>query len=284
MSTLTSERKEAWKTVLLFLFVLTLISSLSYYAIVSLNPASIYIGALMISPALAAFVTLKIKKRRISELPWSLKKIEYLKYSYLTPVLYVSIAYGLIWVIGLGNVYNENTILRWSNELGINESNTFIIAVVMIILLATVGVVKNIGSALGEEIGWRGFLIFELKKIFSFKGVSIVSGLIWAIWHWPIIFLIYGGTNQLIVHIAAFTIMILGMSVILAYYTFKSNSLWPAALYHSVHNIYIQKIFTPLTITNENTTFWIDEYGLMLPIITTIFGIYFWKKAKVENL
>ncbi len=82
----------------------------------------------------------------------------------------------------------------------------------------------------------------------------------------------------------AFTTMIIGVSVILAYYTFKSNSLWPAALYHSVHNIYIQKICTPLTISNEKTTFWIDEYGLMIPIITTIFAIYFWRKAEKENL
>ncbi len=74
------------------------------------------------------------------------------------------------------------------------------------------------------------------------------------------------------------------MSVILAYYTFKSKSLWPAALYHSVHNIYLQKIFTPLTITNEKSTFWIDEYGLMIPVVTTLFAIYFWRKAKIKNL
>lgn len=78
--------------------------------------------------------------------------------------------------------------------------------------------------------------------------------------------------------------MIIGVSVILAYYTFKSNSLWPAALYHSVHNIYIQKICTPLTISNDTTTFWIDEYGFMIPIVTTIFAFYFWRKAAKENL
>ncbi len=215
---------------------------------------------------------------------FGVKNLKYLNYSYLIPVVYITVAYVLIWLFGLGNVYNQSTILDWSNELGINNSNKSIVAVVMIFLLATVGVVKNIGSTLGEEIGWRGFFIFELKKIFSFKGVSIVSGLIWAIWHWPIIFLMYNGSNNVIFHIAAFTIMIMGISIILAYYTFRSNSLWPAALYHSVHNIYIQKIFTPLTITNEQSTFWIDEYGLMIPIITTIFGIYFWRKAKIENL
>ena len=279
-----SKRKEARQSIAIFLSVLMVFSAFAYYAILKLNPTSIYVGALMLSPALAALITLKIKKRPFSHLPWRLKDVKYLTYGYLTPVFYISIAYIFIWVFGFGNFFDSNQILEWSKELGIDESHRSVVMIVMISLLATVGVVKNIGATLGEEIGWRGFFIFELRKIFTFKGVSIISGLVWSIWHWPVIYLMYNGSGDLIFHIASFTIMILGMSVILAYYTFKSNSLWPAALYHSVHNIYIQKIFTPLTITNESSTYWIDEYGLMIPVITSIFGIYFWSKARKENL
>jgi uncharacterized protein len=217
-------------------------------------------------------------------LPWSLKELKYLKLSYITPILYVTIAYVLIWLFGFGNFLNTENITQWSNELGLAEYNQTLVLIVMIILLLTVGVIKNLGSTLGEEIGWRGFLIFELRKVMSFKALAIVSGIIWALWHFPIINLMYGRGENLLLHISAFTIMIIGISVILAYYTFKSNSLWPAAVYHSVHNIYIQKICTPLTISNDNTTFWIDEYGFMIPIITTIFAVYFWRKAEKENL
>jgi membrane protease YdiL (CAAX protease family) len=238
----------------------------------------------MMSPALAAFITLKIKKRPILSLPWSLKELKYLKLSYTTPILYVTIAYVLIWLFGFGNFLNTENITQWSNELGLAESNQTLVLIVMIFLLLTVGVIKNLGSTLGEEIGWRGFLIFELRKVMSFKALAIVSGIIWALWHFPIINLMYGGGDNLLLHLSAFTIMIIGISVILAYYTFKSNSLWPAAVYHSVHNIYIQKICTPLTISNDNTTFWIDEYGFMIPIVTTIFAVYFWRKAEKENL
>ncbi|WP_117879575.1 CPBP family intramembrane glutamic endopeptidase [Aureibaculum luteum] len=284
MSETASKIKEAWKTIILFLIILTVLSSIAYYAILKLNPTSLYVGSLMISPALAAFITLKIKKRPISSLPWSLKRLKYLKLSYITPILYVSIAYPLIWLFGLGKIINTETITDWSNELGIAESNQSLVIIVMIVLLLTVGVIKNLGSTLGEEIGWRGFLIFELRKVMSFKSLAIVSGIIWAIWHFPIINLMYGSGEYLFLHISAFTIMIIGISVILAYYTFKSNSLWPAAIYHSIHNIYIQKICTPLTISNDKTSFWIDEYGLMIPIVTTIFAIYFWRKASKENL
>lgn len=284
MSNTLSEKREVWKTIIIFLILLTALSSVAYYAILKLNPTSIYVGALMMSPALASLITLKIIKRPISSLPWSLKELKYLRLSYITPILYVSIAYVLIWLLGIGNLINTERILQWSNELGIDDSNQTLVVIVMIFLLLTVGVIKNLGSTLGEEIGWRGFFIFELRKVMSFKALAIVSGIIWAVWHFPVINLIYGRGENLLLHMGAFTIMIIGISVILAYYTFKSNSLWPAALYHSVHNIYIQKICTPLTITNDNTTFWIDEYGFMIPIITTIFAIYFWRKADKENL
>jgi len=284
MSKTVSETKEAWNTIIIFLVVLTALSSVAYYAILKLNPTSIYVGALMISPALAAFITLKIKKRPIASLPWSLKELRHLKHAYFTPILYVSIAYILIWLLGFGQFFNTEQLMEWSNELGINSANKTLVIIVMVFLLLTVGVIKNLGSTLGEEIGWRGFLIFELRKVMSFKALAIVSGIIWAIWHYPIINLMYGRGENLLLHISAFTIMIIGISVILAYYTFKSNSLWPAAIYHSIHNIYIQKICTPLTISNEKTIFWIDEYGFMIPIVTTIFAIYFWRKAEKENL
>ncbi|MGK0414768.1 MAG: membrane protease YdiL (CAAX protease family) [Polaribacter sp.] len=279
-----AEIREVWKTIILFLVLLTVLSTIAYYAILNFKPSSIYVGALMIAPALATFLTLKIKKRSFSRLPWSLKELKYLKLSYITPILYVSIAYTLIWLLGFGNLINTERILQWSNELGIDSSDQTLIIIVMIFLLLTVNVIKNLGSTLGEEIGWRGFLIFELRKVMSFKAVAVVSGVIWAVYHYPIINLIYGSGEYLLLHLSAFTIMIIGISVTLAYYTFKSHSLWPAALYHSVHNIYIQKICTPLTISNDNSTFWIDEYGFMIPIITTFFAIYFWRKAEKENL
>ena len=284
MSKTASGNKETWKTIIIFLLLLIAFSSLAYYAILKLNPTSIYVGTLMLSPALATLITLKIRKRPISSLPWSLKELKYLKLSYITPLLYISIAYVLIWLLGFGKLINTEKIIKWSNELGIVGINQTLVIIVMVFLLLTVGVIKNLGSTLGEEIGWRGFLIFELRKVMSFKSLAIVSGLIWAIWHFPLINLMYGRGENLVLHIGAFTIMIIGISVILAYYTFKSNSLWPAAVYHSIHNIYIQKICTPLTISNDKTTFWIDEYGFMIPIITTIFAVYFWRKSTIESL
>lgn len=138
----------------------------------------------MISSALAAFTTLLIKRKPLSSLPWGLKKFSFLKIGYSIPLLllYVSIAYFFIQVFGLADFINIEKITSWSKELGLEGANEGFIAVVMIFLLLTVGVIKNLGATLGEEIGWRGFLIFELKKVMSFNKLALISGVIWAVW------------------------------------------------------------------------------------------------------
>ena len=80
-----------------------------------------------------------------------------------------------------------------------------------------------------------------------------------------------------------FFTVIISMSFIMTYYTFKSNSLWPAVIFHAVSNVYIQKILPPLTTKVEGTEHWLGENGIMFAIVTCVFGIFFWRKAIKEN-
>ena len=279
-----SERNETWKTIFIFLSIVTIISSVFHYAIVNLYPSRIYIGALMWCPAIAAMITLKLKKRPISSLNWNWGKWKYIRLSYAIPALYGMITYLLIWVFGFGKLANDEAILDWAKELGLVGIGTLDpvpLAIIAIILLGTVEVIRAAATTLGEEIGWRGFFIYELRKVLSFTGVPIFSGLIWATWHWPVI--VYYGENVLL-ELSTFYIVILSMSFIMTYYTFKSNSLWPAVIFHAVSNVYIQKIMPELTTEIKGKEHWLGENGIMFALVTCLFGIYFWRKAIKEKL
>lgn len=280
----TSERKEAWKTIFIFLAIVTVISTVFHYAIVNLYPSRIYIGGLMWCPTVAAIITLKLKGRSISSLNWNWGNWKYIRLSYFIPVLYALITYILIWLFGFGDLPNKEMILDWAEELGligIGTLNPTFAIIVAVILLGTVGVIRAMATTLGEEIGWRGFFIYELRKVLSFTGVSLFSGIIWASWHWPLI-VYYGGNVTL--ELTAFFVVIISMSFIMTYYTFKSKSLWPAVLFHAVSNVYIQKVFPPLTMKIEGTEHWLGENGIMFAIVTFSFGVYFWRKAIKEKL
>ena len=280
----TSERKEAWKTIFIFLAIVTVISAVFHYAIVNLYPSRIYIGALMWCPAVAAIITMKLKGRPISSLNWNLGNWKYIRWSYFIPALYALITYLLIWLFGFGDLASKEMILDWAKELGlvgIGTLNPTLAVIVAVVLLGTIGVIRAMATTLGEEIGWRGFFIYELRKVLSFTGVSFFSGIIWASWHWPII--VYYGEN-IIMELTTFFVVIISMSFIMTYYTFKSNSLWPAVIFHAVSNVYIQKIFPPLTTEMEGSEHWLGENGIMFVIVTFGFGLYFWRKGVKENL
>lgn len=272
---------KTWTSILLFLAILTVFSAIGHFAVVGLAPVSIYVGALMWCPAIAAFATLKLTRREVVSLPWSFGNWRDNIQSYLVPVIYVTLSYALAWSLGFGGAFDTETIAEWSEELGLSGT-PWLGAIVMVILFATIQFIKSLGSIAGEEIGWRGFFIWELRKVLPFGGVALFSGLIWSAWHYPIV--IKYGFGDPVFQVACFTLMITSMSVIMAYYTFRSNSMWPAIMFHGAHNIYVQKIFTPLTTRNEHTRFWIDEYGLIVPVIVTIMAIYFWRRAKAEGI
>ena len=105
-----SERKEAWKTIFLFLGLVIVLTSPFHYAIVKLFPSRIYVGAIMWCPAVAAFITLKIKRRKISSLNWNWSDWKYIRLSYFIPAMYGTITYLLIWIFGFGDFANDEAI------------------------------------------------------------------------------------------------------------------------------------------------------------------------------
>ena len=70
MTTTELERREAWAAIAIFLIIVTVLSAVFHYAIVKLMPTSLYVGPLMWSPAVAALITLRLRGRKISSLPW----------------------------------------------------------------------------------------------------------------------------------------------------------------------------------------------------------------------
>jgi membrane protease YdiL (CAAX protease family) len=281
MTASETNKAVAWKSIIIFQTILALISAIGHFAIVGLAPVSIYVGALMCCPTFAAIATLKITRRRIRVMPWNIGNWRDNIQSYLVPVIYVTVSFSLLWILGFGGAFDDETITEWSEELGLADT-PILAAAVMVALLATIQFIKSLGTIAGEEIGWRGFFIWELRKVMPFEGVGIFSGLVWSVWHYPII--IKYGFGDPVFQIGCFTLMITSMSVIMAYYTFRSNSLWPAIMFHGAHNIYIQKIFSPLTTSNDQTDFWIGEYGLMVPLVVTVMAVFYWRRAKAEGM
>jgi len=149
----------------------------------------------------------------------------------------------------------------------------------LFLLLATVGVLGSCISVLGEELGWRGFLVPQLAKVTSFPRVALISGAIWALWHYPIIlFAGYRGAGPLWYSLVCFTVLVLGISFLFAWMRLKSDSVWTGMLLHASHNLFAQAFFDAQTRRARVTGLWTTEFGAGLAFIAVVVAVIFYAK------
>ena len=236
-------------------------------------------------PALGALVTCRMLGRELRSLGWRWPRNRYIAAAYLLPIGYTSVAYGAVWALRLAG-WNSEFLTLAAQGLGLKGLPAWMAFTLYIVLLATGGVMQNLSLTLGEEIGWRGFLVPELAKQMSFTKASLLSGLIWTAWHSPILlFADYNvGTNRWY-ELGCFTVSVVSVSFILAWLRLKSDSLWPAALLHAAHNLFIPVIFDNLTRNTGSTLWYTTEFGVALAGTSVTFALYFWaRRAEVEQL
>jgi membrane protease YdiL (CAAX protease family) len=227
----------------------------------------LYVTGAMWSPGLAALLTKRFFGEPISELPWKWGGARYAWLAYLIPLAYALPVYLVVWLTPLGGFLERDFLARTAAQFGWSNFPPTATLILFFVLTATIGLVAKTSRALGEEIGWRGFLVPELNKVVGFTGVSVISGLMWAAYHFPV--LLFGDYNKgapAWYSLTCFTLMVVTDSFILAWLTLRSNSLWPAAIFHGSHNLFIQSILTPLTRDTGRTNYIIDEFGLGLVI------------------
>ena len=230
------------------------------------------------APAIGAFATLLIYQRNVRGLGFGLGKGRYLVLSYFLPLVVLLVTYAVIWLLGLGGFDSETVLKETEASLGI--SSPILLMLANIGVTATAGVLIAAIFALGEEIGWRGFLVPELAITRSFTGVALISGVIWALFHFPFVF-IFGGERAgtpIPYQLLVMTIQAIAIGTIVAWIRLMSGSLWTAVIFHAVLNVFGQGLFTNLTTNTGITPYIAGEQGLALAITWSIVAIMFWLK------
>jgi membrane protease YdiL (CAAX protease family) len=271
---MSESQARVWKKIGSF-YVLTILFSFAFGAFIlragKLEAGNLlYVTGTMWSPALAAFATKRLFGEKIRDLPWRWGSARYAWLAYLIPIGYALPIYLVVWLTGLGS-FDTSIVSKIAADFGLQGSSKPVVLIVFVLLTATVGMVAKLSRALGEEIGWRGFLVPELSKVVGFPGIGLISGLMWAAYHYPVLlFADYNAGAPAWYGVTCFTISVVGGSFIMAWLTLRSRSLWPAAILHASHNLFIQSILTPLTKDTGPTKFITDEFGIGLVITVTI--------------
>jgi len=107
-------------------------------------------------------------------------------------------------------------------------------------------------ATFGEELGWRGYLLPRLLPLGGVQAALLV-GLIWGIWHTPLILLDNHGFGSALpwLSVPMFTLVITLYSILLTWLRIHSGSLWPGVLAHAVINTTVSFLFVSFSVANS---------------------------------
>jgi len=189
--------------------------------------------ALMWTPGLVA-LAMRARLRDLPDAGFRLGRPRFLLTAYLLPVGVGALAYGAAWVTHLAPFRVPDA---WAAR-GVPLN---------ILLRVSVGVVVGSIFALGEEIGWRGLMVPLLVRVRA-PAPLVLSGIIWGLWHTPLIlFGDYATSGHPAVSALLFMLAIAGAAVSFGWLRLASASVWPAMLIHASHNAWFQSVFDSLT-------------------------------------
>lgn len=103
---------------------------------------------------------------------------------------------------------------------------------------------------LGEELGWRGFLLPEFQKSFPALTSSVLIGIIWFVWHIPLFRAPFGtlvsGEAITFIPVTTYFVLLLCISIMITWLVNKSKgSVLAAILFHLSINAGIALVFFP---------------------------------------
>jgi len=270
------------RQILVYLGLVFAFSSLPYYLMIHTG----HIGAgngmvvrlVMWCPALAALVTCRLFQIDLATLGWNWRPTKYEAWAYIIPILYALPVYVAVWAFIPGSFAFGAFATHLGESFGFPQSARAI-TMLAVILYATLGVIGSMASALGEEIGWRGFLLPRLVQQAGFTWGCLFSGCIWAVWHYPgLLFADYNAGTRPAFALCCFTLMVIADSFILGWLRLKSGGLWTATVLHASHNLFIQAIFDEITAPAGRALYITSEFGAGMVLTVGVCAVYFWMR------
>jgi membrane protease YdiL (CAAX protease family) len=145
---------------------------------------------------------------------------------------------GLLTLLfGIAKLDLNFTMIRESmtSAAGGNSVPAEAIVAIQVLLALTLAPFINVLFALGEELGWRGFLLPYLMPLGQWKAI-LISGTIWGVWHAPAIVQGHNYPGYPILGVFMMIVFCILLGTIFSWLYLNTKSPWVAALAHGSVN------------------------------------------------
>lgn len=263
---------ELKKASLFYFIVMALSLALVMFFRLVAPKSEIVILANMLTPALATVIMLYVLTsdgyKRKAPFSLGLTRSGWHSWSLalLSPLVVLTVTYGLGWGSGTAG-FATPTGTGWFPDLIINLLLNLLIIVPLVV---------------GEEIGFRGYLLPRLRELGSTKA-AVISGFLHGAWHLPLILLtsFYLTEGNRLLTVPLFLMLLTASGVMSGVLRLTTDSLWPSVLLHSIFNAFLG-VFATLTVARSPLTIYlIGESGVLTLAVAA--GVAFWFLQRLLN-
>jgi uncharacterized protein len=232
---------------------------------------------LMWTPGLVGFLCSLFINRNINDLAIKKPTFKSLAMAYLVPAVTAVCVFALLILFNISEFEINPSAIE---KLGSVQS----VLLKGLIIAPTIGMIVPFVSGLGEEIGWRGFLHSQLLN-YSPNLRYFITGIIWSIWHWPLIlFGTYSTSDKPWLSVLLFTIMATSSSFLFGYLRDRSKSVFPAALMHASHNMWFLGITPGFLKSGPLASYFASESGLFCAVLYLLIAIFVALKGRNNSI
>ena len=181
------------------------------------------------------------------------------------PALALLPGYALLWGSDVARLTSE----PWAADL-----RTVIKFVIGIFIAAVLG-------GIGEEIGWRGYLLPHLMKLGQLRA-SIATGFLHGVWHLPLLLLtpFYHQDGNRWIVVALFLVALTAAGPVYGWFRIASGSIWPAAILHAALNDWWD-LFDKAAVTDSRVVveYVAGESGVVAIAMYVILAVLAWRST-----
>ncbi|MFE4710143.1 type II CAAX prenyl endopeptidase Rce1 family protein [Paenibacillus sp. NPDC056722] len=260
--------RSARRGLLVFFAILIPLSILGY--VLSMKQ-EIYVLFLMWTPGLASIFTRLILREDISDISLKIggkRTLKTLPFILLFPVVIGLVGYGIAWITGLVQFDTPDTFIK---------APPAVIFTGLLLVQMVLGTALGVISSVGEELGWRGYMLTRLIDARVPQPI-LISGLIWGVWHLPLILAgnYYSGPYP-VLSVILFMISITSMGYVIGRLRLTTGSLWAATFLHASWNAIIQEIFDAFS-KGDNALLWTGESGILVALALLVAAVIISRK------
>lgn len=169
-------------------------------------------------------------------------------------------------------------------DISITISNPVTFAVVCVILSAIFIPLQLL--ELGEEVGWRGFLIWQQVDKYGAKKAVLINGFEWGLMHLPLIYFGFNYSNENLLapwsNMVLMTFLCIVLGIFFSFVTLKTGNCMYAAIMHGVVN-FIGEIPVFCSVSLKSGLLGPNPTGLLaMTFLIILAGILYVKLDKVE--